>query len=103
MLDKLAVVSSGHTFLDFPQEPIVIVDEALYRFLRERFRVAAPIRSESRQLRFQIRREMHFHVVGLLGSAHSASFGRGSVGPTLLSAPLQSRFRGGSQSSPIIV
>lgn len=65
MFDEFASVRRRQALIDFPQEPVFVVDEPFYRFLHQRLRIAALLRGDTRKLRLQIGIEMHFHAVSL--------------------------------------
>ena len=62
MLYKFTPVSRIEAFANFVQEPVVVVDQSLYRLVDQRLGVTALLCGHARQLCLQIGIEVHFHA-----------------------------------------
>src|SRR5438876_816018 len=60
MFNKVAPVRSLQAFFYLLKEPLIEVDEPLYRLLHECFSLATLLVSKTRKFRFQLRGEMYF-------------------------------------------
>src|SRR5579863_1763990 len=65
MVDPLAPVGGGQTLLYFAEEPLIIVDQTLDRFMHQRLSVAALLSGNAVQLGFELRRKTHLHAASV--------------------------------------
>jgi asparaginyl-tRNA synthetase len=63
VINELAPVGGRQTVLYFPDEPFVVVYEAFYRLLHERFRVTALLGSKPSEFVLQLRGKINFHAL----------------------------------------
>jgi hypothetical protein len=63
VLDELAAISGGDSFLNFTDEPIVAVHQALDGLDHQRLGIAASLGSKLRELGLQIGVQADFHGI----------------------------------------
>lgn len=94
MRENFAPVDLRQAVFNFPNEPIVIVNEGFNGSARQRLRIRTPLAGKARELCFHFRRQIHFHAVSLADRRSFSIAGRAEErkrGPEELSARMLKR------------